>query len=66
MSTPFHRKTMFRRGFGDGARCVAMRFAGDADYEAGYEVGRFAAIDAVAEFCEREKLPPPKVLRAVW
>ncbi len=59
---PQERYMLYVRGFGDGAKCSAMRHESDLDYARGYSDGRSSRSMAVNDFC-REIGYTPTVLR---
>ena len=62
-TSDFGRRTMFHRGFGDGAKMVAIKYRDDPDYNEGYRYGGAARQRAVLAFCERHGVAPPNILR---
>lgn len=61
---PADRRLLFRRGFGDGAKCSAIKHENEPDYMEGWETGRVAYNRAAHDFREKYGLPEPLILRA--
>ena len=61
---PQERRLLFRRGFGDGARCSVIKHEDEPDYMTGWEAGRIMYNAAEREFREQNGLPEPQILRA--
>ena len=62
--TPTDRRILFHRGFGDGAKCSAIKFPSQPDYMAGWEAGKKACEEACERYRAENGLPPPLILRA--
>lgn len=60
--SPDERRTLYFRGFGDGAKVSAIKHPDDRDYLAGWRAGNAACTDATLAYADLHGLPRPRVL----
>lgn len=58
-----NRIAYYRRGYGDGAKGSAHKYAMNVDYMRGYNSGVADAAKSTRAFCEHNNLPVPGVIR---